>query len=63
MIHLEEAGVDTVVELAQRNAENLFEKVIEINDKKKFVRRPPALSMIEDWVKQAKKLKRVVEYK
>jgi predicted flap endonuclease-1-like 5' DNA nuclease len=59
---LEEAGVDTVVELAQRNAENLYEKVTQVNEKKKLVRRPPALTMIEDWIKQAKKLKRVVEY-
>ena len=59
---LEEAGVDTVAELAQRNAENLLEKINQVNDKKKLVRRPPALSMFEDWIKQAKKLKRVVEY-
>ena len=31
---LEEAGVDTVVELAGRNAENLFAKVTEVNEKK-----------------------------
>ena len=43
---LEEAGVDTVVELAQRNAENLFEKVTQVNEKKKLVRRPPALTWI-----------------
>ncbi|MCG2789255.1 MAG: DUF4332 domain-containing protein [Actinomycetia bacterium] len=42
--------------------QNLFEKVNQVNEKKKLVRRPPAQTMIEDWIKQAKKLKRVVEY-
>ncbi len=39
---LEEAGVDTVVELATRNAENLYNKIIEVNTEKKLVRRPPS---------------------
>jgi len=59
---LEEAGVDTVVELAKRKADNLYEKVLEVNEKKKLVRRPPSAGMIADWVKQAKKLPRVVKY-
>ena len=32
---LEEAGVDTVPELAQRNAENLYQKLAETNQAKK----------------------------
>jgi len=59
---LEEAGVDTVAELANRNAENLFAKVTEVNEKKKLVRRPPTTDMIKDWINQAKKLDRIVEY-
>ncbi len=59
---LEEAGVDTVIELSNRNAENLFAKVNEVNSKKKLVRRPPALSMVQSWIDQAKKLNRVIEY-
>ncbi len=59
---LENAGVDTVVELANRVAENLMEKITEVNKQKKLVRRPPALSMVKDWIKQAKALPRVVEY-
>ncbi len=59
---LEEAGVDTVVELAKRKADNLYKKVLEVNEKKKLVRRPPSAGMIADWVKQAKKLPRVVKY-
>ncbi len=59
---LEEAGVDTVVELSNRNAENLYTKVIEINNSKRLVRKPPALTMIKAWIQQAKKLNRVVQY-
>ncbi len=59
---LEEAGVDTVPELAQRKPENLLQKLIEVNAEKKLVRRLPVLSQVEDWVKQAKDLPRVVEY-
>ena len=59
---LEEAGVDTVSELARRNPENLFKKMIEVNKKKNLVNRTPWLSSVEDWVMQAKKLPRMVEY-
>ena len=59
---LEEAGVDTVVELATRNAANLFAKMGEVNTKKKLVRQLPAESQVEDWIKQAKKLPRKVSY-
>ncbi|MCZ7553439.1 MAG: DUF4332 domain-containing protein [Anaerolineales bacterium] len=59
---LEEAGVDTVPELAQRNPENLLEKLVEVNEKKKLVRRLPVQSQVTDWVAQAKTLPRVIEY-
>jgi predicted flap endonuclease-1-like 5' DNA nuclease len=59
---LEEAGVDTVVELAQRNAENLHQKLVEINQQKKLVRQVPSLSQVTKWVEQAKILPRVVTY-
>ena len=59
---LEEAGVDTVPELAQRNAQNLYEKLVEVNQVKALVRRLPVLSQVEDWVHQAKNLPRVIEY-
>jgi len=59
---LEEAGVDTVVELAQRNAANLYKKMGEVNAKKKLVRQLPAESQVTDWVKQAKKLPRKISY-
>ncbi|MBE0687626.1 MAG: DUF4332 domain-containing protein [Anaerolineaceae bacterium] len=59
---LEEAGVDTVPELAQRKPENLLLKLAEVNETKKLVRRLPVLSQVEAWVKQAKELPRIVEY-
>ncbi len=59
---LEEAGVDTVPELAQRNPVNLLQKMVEVNAEKKLVRRVPTPSQVEDWVAQAKELPRVINY-
>jgi predicted flap endonuclease-1-like 5' DNA nuclease len=59
---LEEAGVDTVPELAQRNPENLHAKIVEVNAEKKLVRRLPTQGQVEDWVAQAKDLPRVLTY-
>ena len=59
---LECAGVDTVPELAQRNAANLHSKMVEVNNEKKLVRQTPGASQVEDWVKQAKELPRAVHY-
>jgi predicted flap endonuclease-1-like 5' DNA nuclease len=59
---LEEAGVDTVVELAQRNPDNLYEKVVDVNHQKKLVRKLPTQGQVDDWVRQAKNLPRVVTY-
>ena len=59
---LEEAGVDTVVELAQRNVDNLYEAIQATNDRKKLVRRPPSKKMVNNWIAQAKKLPRKVHY-
>ena len=59
---LEEAGVDTVVELSKRVPKNLFEKMQQVNEDKKLVRRLPVLAQVEDWVKQAKELPRMIQY-
>ena len=59
---LEIAGVDTVPELAQRNAENLYQKVVEANQEKNLVRRLPPQSAVRDWIEQAKKLPRAISY-
>ncbi|MBN1220964.1 MAG: DUF4332 domain-containing protein [Anaerolineae bacterium] len=59
---LEAAGVDTVPELAQRNPENLYQKIIETNKEKNLVRRVPGQSQVQSWVAQAKELPRKVTY-
>lgn len=59
---LEAAGVDTVVELARRKASSLYQKMAEVNEAKKKVRKLPAESQIEDWIAQAKQLPRAVKY-
>lgn len=59
---LEAAGVDTVAELAQRKAENLQAKMVEVNTEKKLVRRVPTLAEATAWVDQAKGLPRMVKY-
>ncbi len=59
---LEAAGVDTVPELAQRNPENLYQKLVAVNQEKKRVRKLPDQAQVSDWVKQAKQLPRVITY-
>ncbi len=59
---LEEAGVDTVVELAQRNTANLHESILKTNSQKKLVRQLPSKKMVNNWVAQAKKLPRKIQY-
>ena len=61
---LEDAGVDTVKDLARRNAENLTKKMEEVNEAggKKIVQQVPVLSQVEKWIAEAKKLPRKVQY-
>lgn len=51
---LEAAGVDTVKELAQRNAENLHAKLVETNDRIGVSGRVPSLDEIKSMIEQAK---------
>lgn len=59
---MEEAGVDTVKELAQRVAKNLHAKLIEINKVRQFTQRPPSVEQVADFVEQAKSLPPLLEY-
>jgi predicted flap endonuclease-1-like 5' DNA nuclease len=59
---LDEAGVDTVPELAQRSPANLYQKMAEVNQQKRLVRRLPSEAEVEDWIAQAKKLPRAIKY-
>ena len=59
---LEFAGVDTVPELAQRNAANLHAKMTEVNAEKNLVRSLPSAGQVEEWVEKAKGLDRAIFY-
>lgn len=59
---LEAAGVDTVKELRNRKAENLTEKMAEVNESRKLVRRAPNLSEVTRWVEFAKTLDPMVSH-
>ncbi|MCX7706596.1 MAG: DUF4332 domain-containing protein [Anaerolineae bacterium] len=58
---LENAGVDTVAELARRVPANLHAKLVE-KTLAGDARRAPTLAQVEDWVRQAKELGRIIEY-
>lgn len=59
---LEAAGVDTVPELAQRNAANLTRAMEEVNEEKNLTRRVPSETEVAKWVAHAKELPRMLEY-
>lgn len=59
---LEEAGVDTVVELARRNPDNLVAALADANAAKNLANRNPSASEVTDWVAQAQALPRAVFY-
>lgn len=53
---LEASGVDSVPELARRNAENLSAKMEEVMTEKGITRASPAPKMVANWVAQAQTL-------
>ena len=59
---LEAAGVDTVKELAHRNAENLAAKMLEVNEEKHLVRRVPVAKEIQKMIDCAKELPGTMTY-
>jgi predicted flap endonuclease-1-like 5' DNA nuclease len=59
---LENAGVDTVKELAVRVPDNLCAKLAETNVGKRYSQRNPTLKEVKGWVAQAKKLPKVLQY-
>ena len=59
---LEAAGVDSVVELSHRRADNLHEKMVATNRARKLVRVVPGVNRVADWVRQAGTLPRAVTY-
>ena len=59
---LEASGVDTVPELAQRNAANLCLKMAAVNAEKKLTRKVPTEAQIAGWIAEAKILPKVVTH-
>ena len=59
---LKASGVDTVKELRNRNAANLYAKMIEVQAEKKITRAVPAESQVADYIEQAKNLEPLVTY-
>lgn len=58
---LEAAGVDTVKELKHRVADNLQQKLEEINNKRNLVNRVPSVSEVQKMIDQAKELPAIME--
>ena len=59
---MEEAGVDTIKELARRSPENLHAKLVEINSVRQLTQRPPSADQVAGFVQQAKTLPPMLEY-
>lgn len=59
---LEASGVDTVPELARRNAGELAKKMADVGKAKKMTRRVPSEADVSKWIAQAKALPRALEY-
>jgi len=59
---LRKTGVNTVVELSKRVPKHLYAEMVEINQTKNLVNRMPTMDQVEEWIKQAKKLPRVMTY-
>lgn len=58
----EHAGVDTVLELATRNPDNLHAKLVEVNAQSQRTRRMPSHNLVEKWIAQAQGLPRRLQY-
>ncbi len=59
---LKASGVDTVKELATRNADNLHAKISEVNEEKKLVRKLPSAGQIAGFVEEAKNTKSTITH-
>ena len=59
---LESAGVDTVKELARRDPKNLHARLAGVNAKHKLSGRLPTPAQAKDWIGQAVKLPKILEY-
>jgi len=59
---LYEAGVDTVEKVSDYDPQKLRDRLVEVNEHMKILKRHPTLVETNYWITQAKALKRIVEY-
>ena len=59
---LEESEVRDVPELATKDPASLYKKLLEVNAEKKIVRKTPLRNDVRNWIEQAKKLPKMIEY-
>lgn len=59
---LEASGVDTVKELRHRRADNLYNRMVEVNDARNLCNRVPSVTEIERMINQAANLEPVMSY-
>lgn len=59
---LEASNVNTVPQLATRNAKNLHKRMLAVNEEKKLTRRVPSENELGKWIEEAKTLPRVLTY-
>lgn len=59
---LEAAGVDTVKELRNRKADNLAQKLAEVQQAKRLTRVSPSEAQVKAWIEEAKSLPPVISH-
>ena len=59
---LEAAGVDTVKELRKRKADNLAQKMAEVQDAKRLTRVSPSEAQVKAWIDEAKSLTPMISH-
>ncbi len=59
---LEEAGVDTVKELRERNAKNLHARLERVNAEKHLTKAVPSVEEIDHWISLAKRRRKFLTY-
>ena len=59
---LEAASVDSVIELAQLKSEKLSQRLMEVNQAKRLVRKLPTEFQVDKWISQARSLSKIVSH-
>ncbi|RME47285.1 MAG: DUF4332 domain-containing protein [Chloroflexi bacterium] len=59
---LEEAGIDSIQQLASASPEALYAEIMKVNITNKMTQRPPTLTKVRRWVAQAAQLPKIVQY-